>query len=44
MVKKNALAGPKNSHKAKNKMRMGKYSLRNHTHKTSRLSARKMIK
>ena len=23
MVKKNALAGPKNSHKAKNKMRMG---------------------
>ena len=41
---KDALAGPKNNYMTKNEREMGKYSLRYHTHKLSRLYARKMIK
>ena len=40
---KNGLANPKNNHIAKNEMGMGKYSLRYHTHKISRLCTRKSI-
>ena len=41
---KNTLAGPKNNHMAKNEMGMGKYSLRYHSHKISRLYTKNMIK
>ena len=41
---KNALAGPKNNYVTKNEREMRKYCLRYHTHKISRLYARKMIK
>ena len=41
---KNALAGPKSNHMAKNDMEICKYSLKYHAHKTARLCATKMIK
>ena len=41
---KDSLAYLKNNQMAKNEMGMGNYSLRYHTHKISRLYARKIIK